>query len=69
MEIIRKKEVHKNDSVCKNYLTIKQADYIYIKIELWSLSNKNTMKEEIDPDVELGKLMTIGVMKSHRENK
>ena len=52
----KKKEVNKNDSVGKNYLTTKQADYIYKKVELGSLSHKNAMKEEIDPDVELDKM-------------
>ena len=52
----KKKEVNKNDSVGKNYFTTKQADYIYRKVELGSLINKNTMKEEIDPDVELDKM-------------
>ena len=40
----------------KNYLTSRQADYIYRKVELGGLINKNTMKEEIDPDVELDKM-------------
>ena len=35
---------------------MKQADYIYRKVELWSFINKNTMKEEIDLDVELDKI-------------
>ena len=49
-----KKEVNKNDSLGKNYLTTKLADYICKQVEMGSLINKNTMKEEIDPDVELG---------------
>ena len=52
----KRKEVNKNDSINKNYLTSKQADYIYRKVELWSLINENTIKEEIDPDVELDKM-------------
>ena len=52
----KKKEVNKNDGVGKNYLTTKQADYICRKVELGSLINKNTMKEEIDPDIELDKM-------------
>ena len=35
---------------------MKQADYIYRKVELGSLINKNTMKEEIDQDVELDRM-------------
>ena len=64
----KKKEVNKSDSVGKNYLTTKQTDYIYRKIELGSLINKNTMKEEIDQDIELDKWTTIVVMKTHIEN-
>ena len=49
-------EVNKSDNVGKEYLTMKQADYVYRKVELGSLINKNTMKEEIDQDVELDKM-------------
>ena len=52
----KKKEVNKNDSIDKNCLTARQADYIYKKVELQSLINKNTRKEEIDPDVELDRM-------------
>ena len=36
---IAKKEVNKNDSIDKNCLTSRQADYIYKKEELGSLIN------------------------------
>ena len=52
----KKKEVNKNDSIDRNCLTSKQADYIYRREELGSLINKNTMKGEIDPDVEFDKM-------------
>ena len=52
----KRKGVNKNDSINKNYLTTKQADCIYRKVELRRLINKNTMKEEIYPDVELDKM-------------
>ena len=52
----KKNEVNKNGSIDKNCLTSRQADYIYKKVELGSLINKNTMKEEIDPDVELDRM-------------
>ena len=45
-----------NDTIDKNCLRSKQADYIYKKVELGRLINKNTMKEEIDQDVELDKM-------------
>ena len=47
---------------------MKQADYIYRKVELGSLINKNTMKEEIDQDVELNKMDdTSGDKNPYRE--
>ena len=52
----KRKEVNKSNSVGKEYLTTKQVDYIYSKVKLGSLINKNTMKEEIDQDVELDKM-------------
>ena len=52
----KEKEVNKNDSVGKSYLSTKQADYIYRQVEVGSVINKNTMKEEIDPDVKLDKM-------------
>ena len=50
------REINKNDNMSKEYLIMKQADYIYRKVELGSLFNKNTMKQEIDQDVELDKM-------------
>ena len=52
----KKKEVNKSDSIDRYCLTSKQADYIYRKVEVGSLINKITMKEEINPDVELDKM-------------
>ena len=47
---------------------MKHADYIYRKVELGSLSNKNIMKEEIDQDVELDKMNnTSGDENPYRE--
>ena len=37
-------------------LTPKQTRYIYKKVELGSLINKKTIKEEIDLDVDLNRL-------------
>ena len=37
-------------------MTTKQADYRYRKVELGSLINQNTMKQERDQDVELHKM-------------
>ena len=52
----KRKEVNKSDGVGKEYLTMKQVNYIYRKVEYGSLISKNTMKEEIDQDVELDKM-------------
>ena len=46
----------------KNYfrhrdcLTPQQTNFIYKKVELGSLINKNTIKEELDADVELNRM-------------
>ena len=64
----KKKEVNKSDSIDKNCLTSRQADYVYKKVELGSLINKNTMKEGIDPDVELDRMNNnSGDKKPYRE--
>ena len=54
----KKAEFNRNDSIGKSCLTLtpKQTEYIYRKVELRSLINKNTMKEEIAPDIELDKM-------------
>ena len=52
----KRREINKSDNISKEYLTMKQADYIYRKVELGSLINKITMKQEIDQDVELDKM-------------
>ena len=38
------------------YLTTKQANYVYRKVESGNLINKNTMKQKIDQDIELDKM-------------
>ena len=52
----KKMEVNRNNSLDMDYLTPKQTEYIYKKVELGSLINKNTIKEEIDPDIELDRM-------------
>ena len=57
-----------SDNVGKENLTIKQADYIHRKVELGGLINKNTIKEDIDQDVELDKMdNTSGDENQYRE--
>ena len=40
----------------RDCLTPRQTNFIYKKVELGSLINKNTMKEELDTDVELDRM-------------
>ena len=42
-----------NNCWCKDCLTPQQTNFIYKKVELGSLINKNMIKEELDVDVEL----------------
>ena len=46
----------RNNSKDRNCLTSKQTEYIYKKVELGSPINKDTIKEEIDLDIELDKM-------------
>ena len=48
----------RNNSRDRNCLTPKQTKYIHKKVELSSLINKGTIKEEINSDVELYKIDT-----------
>ena len=52
----KKVGIDRNDSLGKNCLSSKQTEYIYKKVELGSLINKNTMKEEKDPGIELDRM-------------
>ena len=64
----KEREINKSDNISKEYLTMEQSDYIYRKVELGSLINKNTMKQEIDQDVELDKMdNTSGDKSLYRE--
>ena len=40
----------------RDCLTPQQTDFIYKKVELGSLINKNTIKEELDADIELDRM-------------
>ena len=46
----------RNNSRDRNCLTPKQTEYIYNKVGLGTLINKDTMKEEIDSNAELDKI-------------
>ena len=44
----KKTEVNKNDTIGKDCLTLRQADYIYKKVELGSLINKKQKLDRMD---------------------
>ena len=46
-------EANRNNSLDKDCLTPKETEYIYKKVELGSLINKNTIKEETTPDIDI----------------
>ena len=52
----KKEGYTRNNSRDRNCLTPKQIEYIYKKVELGSLINKDTIKEEMDSDAELDKI-------------
>ena len=56
MEVNRKVGSDRNNSLGKNCLMPKQTEYIYKGVELCSLIRKDTIKEEIDPDIELDRM-------------
>ena len=47
---------HRNGSKDGNCLTPQQTDFIYRKVELGSLINKETIREELDSEAELDKI-------------
>ena len=58
----------RNNSKDRSCLTPKHTEYIYKKVELGSLINKDTIKEEKDSDVELDKMdNTSGDENPYRE--
>ena len=57
----------RNNSRDRNCLTTKQTKYIYRKVELGSIINKDVIKEEIDSDVELDKTDDNGDENLYRE--
>ena len=50
------RKISKGESINKDYLTTKKANYVYRKVDLGSLINKNTMRQEVGQDIELGKM-------------
>ena len=53
---VKEKKNSKGENREKGYLTAKQTNYVYRKVELGNLMNKNTMRQEIDQDIELDKM-------------
>ena len=50
------RKINKGENTDKRYLTVKQANYIYRKVESENLINKNKMRQEIHQDIELDKM-------------
>ena len=42
------KKINKGENTDKGYLTARQTNYIYRKVESGNLINKNMMRQEID---------------------
>ena len=47
---------NRNSYRCSDCLMHQQTDFIYKKVELGSLINKNMIKEELDPNIELDRM-------------
>ena len=50
------RKISKGENTDKEYLTAKHENYVYRKVESGNLINKNTMRQEIDQDIELDKM-------------
>ena len=63
-----KRKIRKGENTDKGYITVKQANFIYRKIESGNLMNKNMKRQEIDQDIELDKMdNTSGDENPYRE--
>ena len=63
-----KEKNSKDENKEKGYLTAKQANYIYRKVESGNVINKSMMRQEIDQDIELDKMDdTTGNENQYRE--
>ena len=51
-----KENISKGENTNKEYLTVKQANYVYKEVESGNLINKNMMRQQIDQDMELDKM-------------
>ena len=50
------RKIKKSENINEEYLTTKQANYVYRKVEFGSLIDKNMMRQEVDQDIELDKM-------------
>ena len=53
---LNERNITKGENRDKGYLTAKQANYVYRKVESGNLIYKNVMRQEINQDVELDKM-------------
>ena len=68
MEKFNGRKISKGKNTEKEYLTAKQVNYVYRKVESGNLINKNMMRQEIDQDIELDKMDdTSGDKNPYRE--
>ena len=54
------RKINKGENTDRGYLTVNQTNYVYRNVDLGNLINKNTMKQEIDQDIELDKMDDTG---------
>ena len=50
------RKISKSENIYMGYLTTKQVNYVYRKVESGNLINKNTMSQERDQDIELDRM-------------
>ena len=62
------RKINKSRNTSKDYLTTKQANYVYRNVELGNVINKSRMRQEVDQDIELDKMdNTSGDENPYRE--
>ena len=62
------RKINNSRNISKDYLTTKQANYVYRNVGLENLIKKSTMRQAVDQDVELDKMDdTSGEENPYRE--
>ena len=68
MEKILIEKLKRGENTDRGYLTANQVNYIYRKVDLGNLINKNIMRQEIDQDIELDKSNDTSCDENHIGN-